>query len=349
MKILFLNSTIPNYVTDGLFHGLRSIPGITVVDVPRLDYMYCDASMPALAKTGSKGNTLYKLLQDVPEIKGNRTFWYENINEYDLIIVSDIFHQCDLFHSIYNKLHRSKKSKLCIVDGYDDVAMFPFFNISYNLRIRPWSYLYKTRRVQYFKREYQNAASLFGFSKERFPFYNKIFSRFFKRPGTVYPISMSIPQIHIKYIPFKNKVNDFVAYNVDKDLNDLFADRRIAELGKWQPAFNDQFEYFSNIEKSKFGITSKRAGWDCLRHYEYAAKGTILCFKNLANKDLLCAPFELDETNCIPYFNKEDLLRKIRSKSIMELESIQEQQYKWIEKYTTKKVALRFLDNLLSN
>lgn len=346
MRILFLNALVPNYVTDGLFHGLRSIPGIITVDIPRLDPMYEDASEEDLKKTGSRGNTLYKLLPNANEAQGKRTFWREKIEEYDLIIFADIFEQCDLFHAIYQTINPKKRHSLCIIDGYDEGIMFPFFNKSYNLKVRPWSYFYSIRKANYFKREYQDTATLFGFPKDRFPAINILFNEVLKKPQRVFPISMSIPEEHIAYVPLKNKIKDFVNYNVDNDLNDLFPERPLAELGKWQPAFANQNEYYTDIINSRFGVTVRRAGWDCLRHYEYAAKGAILCFKHLEMKNPLCAPFGLNETNCISYNTKTELLNKLAKKSNLELESIQEKLYDWIKNYTTVKVATRFLDRL---
>jgi hypothetical protein len=349
VNILFINSVIPNYVTDSLFHGLRSIPGVTVVDIPRLDFMYSNASVEDLCKTGSKGNTLYKLLDEPSNIRGKRTFWQSEIEGYDFIIFSDIFYQCDLFYYIYRTINPKRRNALCIVDGYDITAKFPFIYNSLNLKIRPWAYFANVGKVNYYKREYENSGELFGILKQRSSSLNKLFSYILRKPSNVFPISMSIPKEHIEYIPMKSRTQNFVNYNVDNSLADLFPARPVAELGKWQPAFENQHEYFEDIKKSRFGITAKRAGWDCLRHYEYAAKGAILCFKNLQQKSALCAPFGLEEKNCIIYNEKQDLLDKIRKKSLGELQDLQDNQYKWIQHYTTQNVASRFLDHLLKS
>jgi hypothetical protein len=346
MKILFLNSSIPNYLIDGLFHGLRSINEIEVVDVPRMDYMYKDASEEDLQKTGSRGNTMYKILSEDENVRGKRTYWLSDIEKYDYILFTDIFEQCDIFHYIYKSLGSAKRSGLCIIDGYDSASMFPYFNNSFNLQVRPWSYFYKFKKVNLFKREYFNTAELYGITGKRFPLINKVMSKIIEVPPKLNGISMSIPEKHIEYIPFSKKEQDFVNYNIDKDLNGVFQDLDLAEVGQWKPRFEKQEDYYDNIRKARFGITTKRRGWDCLRHYEYAAKGAILCFKELDKKDPLCAPYGLDHSNCIIYQNQEDLLEKICSCSNAELEQIQANQYKWIQKYTTRNVALNFLDRL---
>ncbi|WP_211214346.1 hypothetical protein [Pontibacter roseus] len=349
MRILFLNSNIPNYVTDGLFHGFYSMPDVTVVDVPRMNYMYTDASEEDLEKTGSKGNTLYGTLKEDKNAQGKRTYWQADIEQYDYVIFSDIFEQCDLFNFIYKSISPNRRKTLCVVDGYDSASIFPYFNFFLNLRIRPWAFLYSTQGAHYFKREFSNTGELYGVSKDRFLILNTIVSMFLQRPkNNFHPITMSIPEDRIEYCSFRNKTQDFINYNVDAQLNSLFPDRGVAELGKWQPAFKNQAEYCDEIRKSRFGITAKRAGWDCLRHYEYAALGAILCFKDLKSKSVLCAPLGLDETNCLPYTDKDDLLTKIKRKSVGELEAIQEAQYRWVEKYTTVKVAAGLLDKLLA-
>lgn len=347
MKVLFLNSSIPNYVTDGLFHGLRSMQGVTVVDMPRMDYMYHDASAKALEKTGSKGNTLYKLLPEPVDVQGGRTFWQDEVCEYDFIVFCDIFEQYDAFHSLYKRFGKEKRASLCVVDGYDVDALFPFFNVSYSLKTRPWAFIYDYSEALYFKREYSSTGALYGIHESRNRLLHNVFSKVLKKPVNYHPISMSIPEEHVEYVPLTCKTKDFVDYNVDGELNSLFPRLKVAELGKWQPTFNSQTAYYQDIRNSKFGVTTKRAGWDCLRHYEYAAKGAILCFKGLELKEDCCAPLGLNSNNCITYNNKEELMAKLNSKSLWELEAIQEYQYRWVKQHTTIKVAQRFLEKLV--
>lgn len=348
MKILFISSSIPSYVADGLFHGLNALEGIEVVDSSRMNYMYTGAGLNDLDKTGSKGNTLYGLITENAYTSSKRTMWMDDIELYDFIVFSDILADADLFNYIYKTIHVSRRDRICIVDGYDMEAMFPYFANFNNLRIRPWVYLYPISKVKYFKREFINTAHLGGISYSRFKTISTLISRIKKCPVNLFPISMSIPEEHIEYIPVSEKRNEFIDYHVDPDLNEVFSDSKASELGVWKPAFSNQNEYYNEIRNSKFGITTRRAGWDCLRHYEYAAKGAILCFKDLDLKHSRSAPHELSSHNCIPYSSKTDLMRKIADKSLAELQDIQANQYEWIHRYTTKKVALRFLEQLES-
>lgn len=345
MKILYINSSTPSYVADGLFHGLKMLAEIEIVDCPKMNYMYQDATCLDLERTGTHGNTLYGLLNGDP-LRGERTLWPYDIDKFDYIIFTDIFMECDLFNYIYKILHPSRRNRICIVDGYDTSAMFPYFNNMKNLKIRPWTYLYPVRKVKYFKREVVNSADLLGISKEKYGVVNEFISRFIRLPGKLLPVSMSIPEELIEYIPLAEKSKDFVNYNLDPELADLFPQHKIAELGKWQPSISDQALYFAEIGKSRFGITTRRAGWDCLRHYEYAAKGAILCFRNLHSKPALTAPYGLDAGNCIAYDNRKQLMDQLSAFSDRELQIIQDNQYKWIRNHTTRSVATRFLAEL---
>ena len=45
--------------------------------------------------------------------------------------------------------------------------------------------------------------------------------------------------------------------------------------------FTDEKLYNEEYKKYLFAITTKRAGWDCLRHYEILMNGCIPIFENI--------------------------------------------------------------------
>lgn len=45
--------------------------------------------------------------------------------------------------------------------------------------------------------------------------------------------------------------------------------------------YKNEFDYYNGYGESKFGITMKKAGWDCLRHYEILGNGCIPLFLNI--------------------------------------------------------------------
>lgn len=81
----------------------------------------------------------------------------------------------------------------------------------------------------------------------------------------VYPISFSIPEEKISQrVPEKTK--------------------RFAHIVPGDPStyiFQDETTYYADYQQSIFGRTQKKAGWDCLRHYEILANGCIPWFRDL--------------------------------------------------------------------
>jgi hypothetical protein len=61
----------------------------------------------------------------------------------------------------------------------------------------------------------------------------------------------------------------------------------IAKVGiGWHGAsytFTEESEYYKEYKKSWYGITKKKGGWDCMRHYEILAQGCIPQFEDLSN------------------------------------------------------------------
>src|SRR5436305_1969398 len=94
----------------------------------------------------------------------------------------------------------------------------------------------------------------------------------------------------------------------------------------------------------RFGITTERAGWDCLRHYDIAANGAVMCFRDLSKKPPLCAPHGLDATNCIEYSSADELLAKTRALSDDHYAELQAGSLAWAHNNTTVKRAEEFLE-----
>ena len=74
--------------------------------------------------------------------------------------------------------------------------------------------------------------------------------------------------------------------------------------------FSNEISYFEDYQKSYFGVTTKKGGWDCLRHYEILMNGCIPFFPDLNDcpeQTMVRFPKKLisDATNKIK--NEEDL------------------------------------------
>lgn len=98
-----------------------------------------------------------------------------------------------------------------------------------------------------------------------------------------YPIGFAIPESKIvKNIPEKDK--DF-AHIIPGHLHTYI--------------FDNEADYFKDYQRSYFAITCKKAGWDCMRHYEILASG--------------CIPYFLDLDLCnekTMYFLPKDLIKE---------------------------------------
>ena len=79
----------------------------------------------------------------------------------------------------------------------------------------------------------------------------------------LYPISFSIPESKIvDLIPSKIKV-----------LSNIIPGQSYT--------YNEESEYYNEYKSSIFAITTKKGGWDCMRHYEILANGCIPVFPNI--------------------------------------------------------------------
>jgi len=66
--------------------------------------------------------------------------------------------------------------------------------------------------------------------------------------------------------------------------------------------FDNETDYYHDYNISYFGLTCKKGGWDCLRHYEILACGCIPLFKDLENCPV----------NILPFFPKKIILETNR-------------------------------------
>ena len=106
----------------------------------------------------------------------------------------------------------------------------------------------------------------------------------------IYPISFCIPECKIvKEVGVKERV---LATYINTKHHDL----------PREYVYNSEKQYYEGYQKSVFGKTKCRAGWDCMRHYEILANGCIPWFENLE----ACPP------NTMTHFPKELVLETMK-------------------------------------
>ena len=321
-RILFLTESREDYLADSLLHGLVTL-GLDVVDYPRKDVLYkgnevCGVS-PALEVRGC-GFTLYGLLNDRPV---DRSYVVQRLESgwFDLVILGQVWRQ---WGQLLDLAHLLQNVPVVLLDGDDDVRLF--HRSRTRLRRYGWQpFPIRSHRCFYLKREWQEEFT-------DVPWVN------------VSSFGFSIPQEKIRSIESSKKTQRFASHCVDPEV--------AAACGLQSSyAFSSEVAYYDDLAASRFAVTTKRGGWDCLRHYEIAAAGALPCFLQLDRKPFTCAPHGLHPgLNCISYQNSLDLFDQL--KSLEANPTVYRQLLRassdWIHNNTTIASAKRLLDLVCS-
>lgn len=325
-SVLFLTGNTDDYLSDSLFHGLRTLLGARVVDFPKRDISY--RSYPHVDRLYGRGFTLYGLLEDEPV---DRRLVMDRARQgyYDLIVFGDIWRY---FGSFVELLPSLRGTRVAFLDGADYPAPYPYGSAFW--RVPQWWVLPRAhKRGTYFKRELTPATAQRRYVvplpralAERLPF-----------GRSVKPIAFSIPEEKIvDALPPKQKL--LGAHIVDAEV----AARTGAASSH---VFERESDYYRDLQVSRFGVTTKRAGWDCLRHYEIAANGCVPCFRDLDRKPPRCAPHGLKHgINCLAYRDADGLLRQIESLGDDEYDTLQAGALAWARANSTRRRATEFLE-----
>ncbi len=302
---------------DSVFHGFRSLFGADCIDYPKKESMYKGYIPKADTVVYGRLFTIWRTLEDIVV---NRENIIERIksNDYDLVIFGSIHRSYEIFKELKPFL---KKDKTILIDGEDHVKP----------RLGAGGYLY-------FKRElipkiwyYSSYKMIPRFVYSRLPL-----------PKRIHPIAFAIPKEKITSgVGLSSKESLFPLHIVDEEVR---KSNLVPQGAGTTYQFESEGDYFQNLRDSKFGITTKRGGWDCLRHYEIAANGSVMCFRDLDSKPTHCAPHGINMTNSIIYNSVDDLKRKIDKLSDSEYERILEQSYRWIHQQTSENRAKEILD-----
>jgi hypothetical protein len=328
-RILFVMPNFEDYVADGVFHGLRTLMGDDVVDFPKAEYLYDTITPGVRSRIRGGGFTLYGLLPDLP-IDRDHLLTRALDREFDLVVFADIWRTWGLF-SEWGPQLQHKGVRLALIDGSDRIEPYPFAGVWW--RRRAWWFVPRAhRRGTYFKREITDW--MYWFRS-----YLTIPGPVGRRLGLlqgVKPISFSIPADGIVDAP-PPKTQEFATHVVDEEVAQ-------ATGGQTSYAFADEAAYRADLRASRFGITTKRAGWDCLRHYEIAMNGAVPCFRDLDRKPPRCAPHGLlAGHNCLSYANAADLQRQVAALDDTAYATLQANAIAWARASSTIARAREFL------
>jgi hypothetical protein len=338
-KVLYITAPANDFLADSLLHGLRCLLGVNVVDFPRCRYLDASLDDRTRATMHGRGFTLYGRRPDAEGDAVDRERVWERAasGEFDLVVISSIWRQYE--HLLDHRIVL-RRCRTVLIDSEDRAMWFPWsgavagrglwrmFRAAVSARgmprfvrerpdtwfprsmiTRPWSVL-------------QNTACLVAFS--------------IHRPRR---ISFSIPEdLIVSKIPEKSQL--MFDHVVDEQTARFFPGSSVA------PPYCSEPAYFQALRRSRFAVTRKRAGWDCLRHYEIAASGCVPCFRFLDRKPPACAPDGLGSSNCISYHDPQELLDRIKVMSDEEYKSLADGAISWARKGSTRVRAQEFLQQL---
>jgi hypothetical protein len=333
MKVLFLHANQPDYLAESLFHGLRVVLGGDCVDVPRYDSVYKPLTDGLRGKLRGNGFTLYGLLDELPELREERFFWRKGIQQYDLVVIADVWRK---WRTALEVVEALGPHRVVLMDGSDFPAWFPF---STKLIGRLSAHQLYASGAKYFKRELCGSGRHFGFLTKKIPAHLRGWMRL---PRNARQIAFSIPAEKISKDRPLYKTKDFANEVVDAEVAEALR-KHSSEVGRSNYLFHWEHEYYADLQSSRFGITTKRAGWDCLRHYEIAANGCVPCFRDLDTKPATCAPHGLDRSNCLIYRDWSDLTKQIAGLDEPAYARLRASTLAWIERNTTAARASGFL------
>jgi len=137
---------------------------------------------------------------------------------------------------------------------------------------------------------------------------------------SIYPISFSIP-------------SELIVDSIETDKEKVFASvipSFMNQAAFWDTyTFKTEESYLNDYKKSLFGLTCKKGGWDCLRHYEILSTGCVPLFVDIEDcpkdtlttlpKDMLLDALKLISYNrsslelSIPSDFNKDLYQEIAS------------------------------------
>jgi hypothetical protein len=324
---LYFTSPSTDYLADSILHGLRNLLGSDVVDYPKCEVLYKGCDLSASAHLHGKGFSLYTSLDDIA-IDRLDIFHKLKAGYFDLVVFSSIQRQYGLYVQCLPWL---QPGQTLILDGEDGAAMYPYQG-GYWRHPYYWFLPRAHNRFLYFKREWTPDTI-------RHRWYllpPRWLAARLPAPRNLRRISFSIPADKIvSEPPLKSKL--FPRHIVDPEVAENVPGSATGHV------FDNEQDYYADLRAARFGITTKRAGWEAIRHYELAASGCVLCFRDLDKKPATCAPDGLDETNTIIYHSWSDLMAKIERLSDSEYARLQAGALAWVRAKTTTELAKKII------
>ena len=336
-RILFLTTPEEDYLSDSVLFGLKELDDTEVVDYPKRESLYISFPRDRLNTIYGNGFSLYGCLDD-HDIDRDSVMKQLTDGRFDAVIVGNLWIQWEF---VRENLAVLRRHRTVLLDGADNPRVFPH---SGSLMKNPmnWPLSRLRRSFVVHKRELSVASARLGVLDRIAPSWLKRFLDRTGVPSGIKPISFSIPSRKVVSSP-PTKLKLFPNHIVDRDVVDHLGDRSDKYL------FSQEREYYNDLQVSKFGITTKRSGWDCMRHYEIAANGAVVCFRDLDLKPIHSAPHGLvPGENCVSYHSVDELMDITDQMSAEEYRRLQANSLSWITENTCEYRANALLSSMQS-
>ena len=327
-RILFLTTPHEDYLADSLLHGLKSLLRADVVDFPKVDFLYDSYPQERRGELYGHGFSLYGMLPDLP-VDRHRALDRARTGEFDLIVFADIWNSFGSFVELGPSM---RDTPIAVLDGADRQEPYPYAGVWW--REKGWRTLPRAHtRAIYFKRELTPLTGWF----RSFLMLPPALAQHLPSIRSMREISFSFPAEKVLSQAPEAKQRLLASHVVDPEV--------ASRLGvPTSYAFSDEADYYADLRSSRFGIIVKRAGWDCMRHYEQAANGCVPCFRGLDRKPPRCAPHGLDETNCVIYHDYDELMARLETIDDTDYRALQRGALEWARANTTVRRAEQFME-----
>jgi hypothetical protein len=326
-RVLFFTAAHEDYLADGLLHGLRGLLGAEVVDYPKAEFMYSSFPAERGGELYGRGFSLYRTLADI-EVDRHRVLQRARDGGFDLIVFADIWGS---FGRFVETAPTIDSTPMAVLDGSDREEPYPYAGVWW--RRRAWWALPRAHtRAIYFKRELTPRTGWF----RSFLLLPPRLAQHLPSIRGMRPTAFSFPAEKILAEPPTDKQRLLATHVVDPEVAE-----RVGAPTTY--AFEDERDYYEDLRRARYGITVKRAGWDCLRHYELAANGCVPCFRALREKPPRCAPHGLNDGNCVEYRDYDELMRRLDEIDEPRYQALQQGALRWARENSTVARARDFL------
>jgi len=151
---------------------------------------------------------------------------------------------------------------------------------------------------------------------------------------TVFPTSFGIPEHCIREINYTQKTQLF---QITAPSDACFYENSAYR-------FDDENLYYEDMQKSWFGLSCRKGGYDSLRNYEIIAAGALLLYRDFDQKSLICEP----TVPALSYSTPEELFKLMGTLVVNNTPTpryieLLEKQRKWLVAHGTTRARAEYI------